>query len=86
MTQRPILLDARGSAELLAICERAFHLLRKRPDWPGDCEVDLGPRARRFRVVVLERYAAELAAKTVAQAEPAQLAHARAKRQEGHAV
>ena len=82
MTQRPILLDARGSAELLSICERAFHVLRRRPDFPCDAEVRLGPRAVRFRVDVLNRYAVELAGKAVAHGEPEQLKRGRQKRRE----
>jgi hypothetical protein len=80
--QSKILVDAPGGADLLDCSERQFHMLRKRPDWPADCEVVLGPRARRYRVVVLERYAAELAAKSVAQNEPAQLKRARQTRRE----
>ena len=76
----PILLDAVGSAQLLSLSERGFHLLRKRPDWPPDAEVRLGPRCVRFRVDVLRRYAAELAGKTVADGEPEQLKAARKRR------
>ena len=82
----PILVDANDAGFLFKICERAFHGLRKRDDFPKDAEVRLGPRAVRFRVEVLVRYAAELAAKTatqnVAQNEPAQLKRARQTRRQ----
>lgn len=84
--QDSILTDARGAAERFALSERGFHMLRQRPDFPPDAEVRLGPRAVRFRVEVLVRYAAELAAKTVAQGEPEQLKRARQKRPETNGV
>ena len=77
-----ILVDARGAAERFTLSERGFHMLRHRPDFPRDAEVRLGPRAVRFRVDVLARYAAELAVKTVTQGEPDQLKRARQKRRE----
>jgi hypothetical protein len=84
--QDTILTDARGAAERFALSERGFHMLRKRADFPLDAEVRLGPRAVRFRVEVLVRYAAELAAKTIVQDEPEQLKLARRKRQHREAA
>jgi hypothetical protein len=77
-----ILADAKHSAELFDLSERGFHMLRRRADFPSDAEVRLGPRAVRFRVDVLVRYAAELSAKRIIHAEPAQLKHARQKRRQ----
>jgi hypothetical protein len=77
--QDTILTDARGAGELFTISERGFHMLRKRPDFPPDADVRLGPRAVRFRVDVLVRYATELSAKSIAQGEPEQLKRARQK-------
>ena len=84
--QTKILADARHSAELFDLSERGFHMLRQRPDFPPDAEVRLGPRAVRFRVDVLTRYAVELASKTATQPEPEQLKRARQKRRETQAV
>ena len=78
----PILVDAFCAGILLTLSERGFHELRKRPDFPPDATVILGPRAVRFRVAVLTRYAAELAAKSVPQREPPQLKRARQTRRE----
>ena len=80
--QETILTDARGAAQRFALSERSFHMLRKRPDFPQDAEVRLGPRAVRFRVDVLIRYAAELSTKSIVHAEPAQLKRARQKRRQ----
>ena len=80
--QDTILTDAPGAGELFTLSERAFHELRKRSDFPPDAEVRLSPRCVRFRVDVLRRYAAELAAKTAVQGEPEQLKRARQKRRE----
>jgi hypothetical protein len=76
-----ILTDAPGAANLFTLSERGFHLLRKRSDWPPDAEVRLGPRCVRFRVDVLQRYAAELAGKGPVKGEPEQLRVARARRE-----
>jgi len=84
--QSKILVDAQHSAELFDLSERGFHMLRQRPDFPPDAEVRLGPRAVRFRVDVLLRFATELAAKTVREAEPEQLTRAREKRRQTQAV
>jgi hypothetical protein len=80
--QAKILVNATEAAELFGVSERSFHLIRARPDFPNDAEVCLGPRMVRFRVQILERYAADLAAKTVRRSEPPQLKRGRQDRRE----
>jgi hypothetical protein len=70
-----ILLDAPAAAEALSISERAFHGLRKRPDFPRDATVVLGPRTVRFRVDVLYTFARTLVSDP--QDEPPQLQRSR---------
>jgi hypothetical protein len=72
-----ILTDAAGAADMLALCERAFHDLRKRPDFPADATVTLSPRCVRFRVSVLHRYCLELSTQAILQSEPERLRRAR---------
>jgi len=82
----PILVDVHGASILLTLSERGFHELRKRPDFPPDATVILGPRAVRFRVDVLSRYAQELSTNTAPHSEPEQLRRARQNRRESQAV
>jgi hypothetical protein len=56
----PILVDAPSAAAALSISERAFHSLRKRPDFPKNATVVIGPRCIRFRVETLHAFVLSL--------------------------
>jgi len=70
-TSEPILIDASGAAAALSISERAFHRLRKRPDFPKNATVVIGPRCIRFRVETLHSFVLSLVKEP--QGEPTQL-------------
>jgi hypothetical protein len=59
-TPAPILLSAPAAAAALSISERAFHTLRKRPDFSSNATVVFGPRCVRFRVEVLQEFVRSL--------------------------
>jgi hypothetical protein len=77
---KPILIDASSAAAALSISERAFHSLRKRPDFPKDATVVIGPRCIRFRVETLHSFVLSLVKKP--QSEPIQLRRSRKPRLE----
>jgi len=70
-TTERILVDARTAALALSISKRAFHSLRKRPDFPQDATVVLGPRCVRFRTEAIRAFALSLVCPP--RGEPAQL-------------
>jgi hypothetical protein len=74
-TSEPILVDARSAAATLSISERAFHSLRKRPDFPKNATVVIGPRCIRFRVETLHAFVLSLVKEP--QGEPIQLRRSR---------
>jgi hypothetical protein len=74
-TSEPILVDARSAAATLSISERAFHVLRKRPDFPKNATVVIGPRCIRFRVETLHAFVLSLVKEP--QGEPIQLRRSR---------
>lgn len=76
----PILVDAPSAAAALSISERAFHSLRKRPDFPKHATVVLGPRCVRFRLDALCAFTSSLVA--IPQSEPRQLQQSRKVRSE----
>lgn len=71
----PVLVDVTAAAQVFSISERAFHTLRKRPDFPRDATVVLGPRCVRFRLQALHTYARSLV--SVPRSEPIQLLRSR---------
>jgi len=79
-TPKPILIDASGAAAALSISKRAFHSLRKRPDFPKDATVVIGPRCIRFRVETLHSFVLSLVNEP--QGEPIQLRRSRRSRLE----
>jgi len=70
-----ILVDAPAAAAALSISERAFHSLRKRPDFPQDATVVIGPRCVRFRLEALYVFARSLV--SMPRGEPKQLRRSR---------
>ena len=79
-TPKPILIDASSAAAALSISKRAFHSLRKRPDFPKDATVVIGPRCIRFRVETLHAFVLSLVNEP--QGEPIQLRRSRRPRLE----
>jgi hypothetical protein len=71
----PILVNAAAAAAALSISERAFHSLRKRPDFPRDATVVIGPRCVRFRLEALHVFARSLV--SMPRSEPKQLRRSR---------
>jgi hypothetical protein len=83
----PILVDARGAADLLCLSERKFHQLRTHALFPADTELRLSSRAVRFRVERLHEFAALLAQQSgPAEAEPERLKLAREARKAAEAA
>ena len=76
----PILVNAPAAAAALSISERAFHSLRKRPDFPQDATVVIGPRCVRFRLEALYVFARSLV--SMPRGEPKQLRRSRKTRPE----
>jgi hypothetical protein len=71
----PILVDAAGAAVALCLSKRSFHRLRKRKDFPTNATVVFGPRCVRYRLEVLQAFAASMTSEP--QGEPEQLRRSR---------
>ena len=79
-TSEPILINASSAAAALSISKRAFHSLRKRPDFPKNATVVIGPRCVRFRPETLRAFILSLVKEP--QGEPIQLRRSRKPRLE----
>jgi len=62
MLRERILVDVRTAATAFSVSQRTFHVLRNRPDFPGNATVVFSDRCVRFRVEALYRFALSLAA------------------------
>lgn len=72
----PLSVDAVRGAVLLGISERAFHELRKRPDFPRPVAL-FGPRRPRWRTADLYKWLTTLPTIDSNEREPARLARGR---------
>lgn len=75
------LVNAKAGAKLLGIGLRAFHLARKRPDFPA--EIRISAKTVRWRPEALLAWAASLESRC-SPPEPPQLAEGRSRRLRAH--